>query len=340
MKFWLFAFVMFLFLLSDSHHSSRFTVSFWGPFDAMTTITAYAISQQHFDFLTDMAITRFTELSNYYDRFSESGRIVNIAVLNHMAGHGAMPIANEVFDLLAFAQNGAQRTENLVLPTFGTVTELWRKQIKRSQNGLGTPPESAALKKAAQWVSPTLMRLDKTNSTVTLLSPDVQLDLGAVAKGFATELVGRELIAAGLSRLAISSGGNIRVFSPPVGKRSWNIGVQNPDSAIMSDDDAVVTLSSAYFSVATSGDYQRFFWYNNKRYHHLIEPSTLYPAQYYRSVTVACQNAGEADLFSSALFLADWGKSTAIAEKEQIAALWIFLDGTVKMNARMEKFLQ
>lgn len=340
MKRWLFVLALILILFSDHKHSKRYTTTFWGPFDSMITISASAYSQQQFDFLTDIAISRFTELSRYYDRFSTPGTIVNIAVLNQMAGKGAVPVGKEVFELLKFGQMGAARTENLVSPTFGSVTELWRKRIKEAEKGEGTPPEEEALKQAAKSISPELMELDALNHTVSLHSPEVVLDIGAFAKGYATEIVGKELVSSGLSRLAISSGGNIRVFSPPQGKTGWLIGIQNPNEAIMGHSRSIETLLTHNLAVATSGDYQRYFIHEGVRYHHLISPQTLYPASYYRSVTVACYDAGMADLFSTALFLVEWEKSVQLAEKEGLAVLWIMPDGEIRINSQMEKLLK
>lgn len=340
MKRWLFVLIIFLNLLIRPERCGRYTVTFWGAFDAMITITANAESQQQFDVLTEAAIARFTELSRDYDRFSEPGTIVNLAALNLLAGQGEIPISKALFDLLSFAQQGAQRTDFLVMPTFGAVTELWRKQIADAQNGSGTPPDLQVLQQAARNTGPALLRLNKNTQSAALLSENILLDVGAVAKGYATELVGRELAAKGLTRLAISSGGNIRVFSPPVGKSCWRIGVQNPDTALLRDGSTLNTLFINDMAVATSGDYQRFFWYEEQRYHHIIDPKTLYPARYYRSVTVACSDAGEADLFSTALFLADWEESAALAARESLAALWVMPDGSVRTNARMNKLLK
>lgn len=340
MKRFLFILIMISILLIRPERSQRYTVTFWGSFDTMITITANAESRQQFDTLTEAAIARFTELSRDYDRFSEPGTIVNLAALNQLAGQGEVPISKALFDLLSFAQAGVEKTDFLVMPTFGAVTELWRKQIIDAQNGPGTPPGFKALQQAAKNTTPALLQLDSRNQSAALLSSGVLLDVGAVAKGYATELVGRELAAKGLTRLAISSGGNIRVFSPPVGKACWRIGVQNPDAALLGGGNTLGTLCINDMAVATSGDYQRFFWYQDQRYHHLIDPQTLYPARYYRSVTVACGDAGEADLFSTALFLADWPHSCAIAEREGLAALWVMPDGSIETNARMNKLLK
>lgn len=339
MKRWLFVLIIFLILITHPARRGRYTVTFWGAFDAMITITANAESQAQFDVLTEAAIARFTELGREYDRFSDPGAIVNLAALNLLAGQGEVPISKALFDLLSFAQQGACRTDFLVTPTYGAVTELWRQQIAGAQNGAAKPPEPQALRQAADYTAPTLLRLDQSAQSAALLSKNAVIDVGAMAKGYATELIGRELAAKGLTRLAISSGGNIRVFSPPVGRACWRIGVQNPDAVLLRDSEELGTLLINDMAVATSGDYQRFFWYEGERYHHLIDPKTRYPARHYRSVTVACGDAADADLFSTALFLADWEQSATLAQREQLAALWVMPDGSVRTNARMDALL-
>lgn len=340
MKRWLIVFVMILLLLTNHERYGRYSVTFWGAFDTMITITANAESQQKFDTLTEAAISRFTELSKYYDRFSESDTIVNIATLNRKAGRGKLKVSKELFDLLSFSQQGIKRTEYLVTPTFGPVTELWRKQIIDADYGKGAPPDKKILIEASKNTSPKLLKLNEETQTVELLFSNVVLDVGAFAKGYATEIVGKELVAAGLSRLAISSGGNIRVFLPPDGKLNWSIGVQDPNKSILNNSKSIGTLLAYDLAIATSGDYQRYFWYDGKRYHHLIDPVTLYPAQYFRSVTVACNDAGEADLFSTALFLVDYEKGKELAEKEKLAVLWVMPDGSVRTNERMSRILK
>ena len=340
MKRLLLVLIVFLSVVTRPERCGRYTVTFWDAFDTMITITANAESQAQFDVLTKAAIARFTELSDEYNRFLEPGAIVNLAALNRLAGQGEVPISKPLFELLSFACQGAERTDFLVLPTFGAVTELWRKPIVGAQNGSARPPEQGALRRAAAHTGYELLLLNKSAQSAALLSEAALLDVGAVAKGYATELVGRELAAKGLTRLAISSGGNVRVFSPPVGSAFWRIGVQNPDAALLGDGSTLGALLINDMAVATSGDYQRFFWYEGERDHHLREPKTLHPARYYRSVTVACRDAGEADLFSTALFVADWEQSAALAQRERLAALWVMPDGSVRTNARMEQLLK
>ncbi|MEG2174471.1 MAG: FAD:protein FMN transferase, partial [Oscillospiraceae bacterium] len=274
----------------------RYTVTFWGVFDTVIQITAESPSEEEFHHLTDAAMDRFTELSHIYDRFREYDGIVNLASLNIRGQTDAVVLPHELFDLLSYMLQGRDATGGVVDPAMGRVTDAWRQCILASSNDAPKDmPDPAALLRAANDAKGNVLALDHTAQTARL-SPGILLDVGAVAKGYATELVGRELTAAGLTRLAISSGGNVRVFAPPEGRLGWHIGVQNPNMPILGDAPSLANLLLSDLAVATSGDYQRFFWLNGQRIHHIINPKTLWPANHYRAVTVVAPDAAMADL--------------------------------------------
>lgn len=334
-----FAAVLLLWLISLGPRYERYTATFWGAFDTMFTITADAVSKQQFDAFINAAAFRFTELSLYYDRFSLNDDVVNFAYINENAFEQEIAVNESIMSLLLYGQRGYARTEGLVNPLFGAVTELWRVPIA-SASEFSAPPSDAKLSAANEDTSIELLKTDDKNGTVRLLSNGALLDVGAFAKGYATEVVGRELTEAGLSRVAISSGGNIRAFYPPHGKSGWKIGIQNPSDAIFGTQPSVAVIYADNIAVATSGGYQRYFVHEGKRYHHLIDPKTLYPAEYFLSVTVACESAADADLFSTALFVTDIKNGMRIAEREKLAVLWITNDGEVIYNSLMEKLLK
>ena len=186
--------------------------------------------------------------------------------------------------------------------------------------------------------------LEEDSGRVRLADPKALLDLGAVAKGYATERTARKLAAAGLSRFAISSGGNLCCGHPPDGKPVWEIGVQSPDRAILSQAPSLASLRIPSGAVSTSGDYQRFFWYeqDGKRHraHHIIDPATLHPGERCRSVTVVCSSAADADLFSTALFLLDQKTGEMLAERENLAVLWVLPDGGMQANDAMLRLME
>jgi len=326
--------VLVLYLISARPRLQRYTAAFWGSFDTVIVVTAYSASQRQFDVAFEAAVNSFSEADRYYDRFSYSEKIVNIAYINRHAAQSEIKVGDRLFSLLQYGKSGAERTGGLTDMTFGAVSSIWYDEVKKGD--FAQLPQYETLREAELYTGIEKVDLNEKGKTIRLHSPKVTIDAGAFAKGYAVEETARVLVGAGINRAAVSGGGNIKTLDPPDGKQSWNVGIQDPDASVMQKDGAVETIYINGMAVATSGDYQRYFIRNGKRYHHLIDPETLYPAEYFRSVTVACKSAADADLFSTALFLCDIERGKRLAEKERLAVLWVMPDGSVISNDRMQ----
>ncbi|MEG1850031.1 MAG: FAD:protein FMN transferase, partial [Oscillospiraceae bacterium] len=196
-----------------------------------------------------------------------------------------------------------------------------------------------ALRRAAQAGASGALLLDAKKQTAELTDAAMLLDVGAIAKGYATELLARELEQAGLLCFAVSSGGNIRAHGAPPGTAGWRIGIQNPDEALLGEAPSLAGVVIRDGAVATSGDYQRFFIKNGKRIHHLIDPATLWPADRCRAVTVVAADAALADLLSTALFVLGPDEGEPLARQCGAAAFWVLPDGAIRCNPAMEALL-
>jgi len=114
-------------------------------------------------------------------------------------------------------------------------------------------------------------------------------------------------------------GGNVRATGPKAKDTPWVVGVTDPN-------DPNAHLHTLYLnegSLVTSGDYQRYYAVEGKRYHHIIDPDTLYPSEYWSSVTIVCENSGLADALSTALFLMDQEDGQELLDKFGAEALWV-----------------
>ena len=334
-----FAFLIFaaLYLVSARPRLERHTAAFWGSFDTFFVITAYCESKQIFDAALMAAADSFSEMDKLYNRFEYSPEIVNIAYINRYAHEKETVMTNDLFSLLQYGIDGAKRTEGKVSPTFGAVSSVWYDEIKRGAEA--KPPNEKLLKDAADHISLDMIKLDENKKTIKLLSDKTILDAGAFAKGYAVEEVSHMLTEMGVNRAAISGGGNIKVIDPPDGRLYWEIGIQNPDGAIFENSKSEISLKIVNRAIATSGDYQRYFWHEGKRYHHLIDPETLYPADCFRSVTVVTKSAADADLFSTALFVSNLESGKHMAEREKLAVLWIKDKSEKECNNRMKMII-
>jgi FAD:protein FMN transferase len=165
---------------------------------------------------------------------------------------------------------------------------------------------------------------------VTKSHPKVRLDLGAVAKGYAVKRAVELLRAEGIRSALVDFGGDVFALGR-LGRRTWKVGVQDPRGTGVI---GVLILTDS--SVATSGDYERFFEQDGVRYHHLLDPATGEPARGLRSVTVLTPDAVLADAWSTAFFVRGPEWTAAYCEQHpELQALWVDAAGAVKASRGM-----
>ena len=175
--------------------------------------------------------------------------------------------------------------------------------------------------------------------------PALQLDLGAVAKGYAADLV-LPVLKEKMPSFLLSLGGNVYAGNPPLdGRANWNVGVQDPktDAAAIAagGTDILDILQVHDKTVVTSGDYWRDYLVNGEKYHHIIDPETLMPSRKMISVTIVCESSLLADYLSTTLFIlsrAEGEKVLAALAEEGIEAMWVEPDGTVYATPGMAAY--
>ena len=195
---------------------------------------------------------------------------------------------------------------------------------------------------AAAFTDSSKIIIDEQEGTIFLAERHMRLDVGAIAKGYATELVARELQAAGLESGQSAPGAMCAPSADQGWKQRplghWHI---DPDAPIFSNDRSIDIVYINDAAVVTSGDYQRYYYVGGRRYHHLIDPDTLMPANYYRALTVVTPDSGLADLLSTELFLSPYEESRALAESlEDVEVLWIMPDGEIRVTEGLNRMLR
>ena len=196
----------------------------------------------------------------------------------------------------------------------GTVTQIWKEIISAEQLPL---PEFEKLVQANIHTDVNKIRLHTNPYGVTLLDPDLRIDAGAIAKGWAADRLKEVLVSKGYENLIVNLGGNVVALGSKNGE-NWNVGIRNPDGG------TYITVGVRNTSVVTSGVYERGREIDGVLYHHIISPETLYPASNYSSVTVICESSAVADALSTALFVMsiDEGKELLL-KYPNVSAMWI-----------------
>ncbi len=325
----------------------KYSYEFIGTFDTMIQVMGYAKNIKQFEIMTKKSEAKFQELSKLFDIYNDYEGINNIKTINDMAGIAPVPVDQQIIDLIEFSKYWYKQTDGVVNIAMGPVLFIWHEYRNEGLNNSAQAklPGREELEAAAKNTDINKVKINNQEKTVYLEEIGMSLDVGAVAKGYAVELTANMLIDEGYTSFIISAGGNIKTVGKPRDgiREKWGIGLQNPDAnPYIPDSNPIDTVFiSDNRSVVSSGDYQRFYEVDGKRYHHIISRETLMPADYFRSVTVVAENSGTADFLSTAIFLLPYEQSRKLVDSiDGVEALWIMPDGDIKATENMQKTLK
>ena len=314
----------------------KFSAVYMDSFDTVISLIGFAKDEATFNAHSDLVHQTYIRMHKLFDTYNsyEDEGIVSIYTLNEKAAQAPVKVDPVTFDLLRLCKEKYEMTHGQVNIALGSVLSIWHNYREAGLNA----PESAALppmeelQASMAYTDLNDLVLDEENMTVFFADPNLKLDVGAVAKGYATELIGQMLLESEMPSFIISAGGNVRLGNPPLdGRKGWGVGIQDPDGAVLGLSDIVETLFIANTSVVTSGDYQRFYTVDGVNYHHLIDPDTLMPGTYYRAVSIITEDSGLSDMLSTAAFLMPYEESRAFIDSlEGVDAIWLFPDGSKK----------
>lgn len=318
-------------LSACTRKTEKFTDYSFEYFDTVTSVTGYAESKEDFDLVCREI---FDELATYHKLFTIYHRyegMENLCTVNELkdGAHRTVKVDPRIMDMLLFSKEMYEKTDGKVNIAMGSVLSVWHDY---REAGLDAPweaelPPTERLQEAALHTDINNLILDEENCTVTITDPQMTLDVGAIAKGYAVEMIARALESKGISGYVLNVGGNVRSIGLKPDGTKWTVGIENPE-----DDENVPYLEYLHIageSIVTSGSYQRYYTVDGKNYHHIIDPETLMPSEQYRSVSVICLDSGMGDALSTALFCMSLEEGTALINSlENVEAMWVFEDGT------------
>ncbi len=325
---------------------NRYSAQYFDLFDTVTVFTAYAADEEEFNRYAEDMHERMVRYHRLFDIYHDYKGINNLKTVNDNAGIAPVPVEEEILGLLEEAVGLCGQTGGAVNVAMGSVLSVWhdyREAALADPAQAQVPPEEL-LKEAAAHTEIGNLLIDRGASTVYLSDPEMSLDVGAVAKGYAAELVCEKLQEDGLTSFMLNVGGNVRTVGRKPGSASgsffgresagepWSVGIQNPDTD--STEAYLHTVKLADCSLVTSGTYQRYYEVDGVRYHHIIHPKLLMPWDRYASVTILCGDSGLADGLSTAVFNMELKDGLALIESmDGVEALWICPDGTEERSS-------
>ncbi len=290
--------------------------------DTFVTITVVSNSENSAGKAIDNAfseIERLEKLSNFFSSESEVSRI------NKNAGILEVKVSPDILDILDKALYVSEKTEGAFDVTIGPVISLYdfHKKIK---------PEESAVKKNLSLVNYRELIIDRNKSAAFLKKRGMLIDLGGISKGYAADKAVETLKRNGINSGLVSIAGDIKAFGLKPDGKLWRIGIRNPripstpplekvgttrnrEGKGGFSDDIMATIELSDMAISTSGDYERCFILDGKRYHHLLSPKTGYPAEGCQSVSVITKECAFTDAFATGIFILGPGKGLKVLEK-------------------------
>jgi FAD:protein FMN transferase len=276
--------------------------------DTLISITVYGKNQELLRKAVVAAYAEMRRIAELADSFPQPGtaawRSSDICRINDQAGKAPVRVDEETLAMLLLAQKYYRLSHGAFDVTVGPLMELWGFGGKNPHL-----PPSEQIRSALALVSSEDLIINERNHTAYLRKAAMKLDLGAIAKGYATEKAARVLVQHGIDKALIDAGGNIRVIGRNSRNSPWKIGIKDPRTS----DAIVAVLPLVDTSAVTSADYYRAFEERGKRYHHILDPRTGYPATHTISATVITKDAGLADILSTVFFVLPPDESLELA---------------------------
>lgn len=311
-------------------------------FDTVTTVTGYETTRKEFEEVSNRILNELNEYHKLFTVYDRYDGINNLCALNTVSDgvHPRLKVDQKIIDMLLFAKKTYEKTNGKVNIAMGSVLSIWHDYRER---GNADPvnasiPPAELLEEAAKHTDIANMIIDDENDMVFLADPKMLLDVGAIAKGFAVERIAEGLENDGISGYVINVGGNVRTIGARGDGKPWIVGIDNPDGS--DEEPYYTTLALEDLSLVTSGSYQRFYTVNGKSYNHIIDPYTLMPSDTYISVSVLCKSSAIADALSTALFSMSIEQGEQlIADLENVHAMWVFANGTIKYSSGFSHFI-
>lgn len=237
----------------------------------------------------------FLAIKQLEDRLTVNRAQSEVMSINHAAGKMAVRVSPVVFSLIKQAKAASLLKNSCFNVAIGPLVKLWK--IGFSGHAI---PDADKIIQALALTDPLRIILNEDDNSVFLESAGMEIDLGAIAKGYIADLIKALLYQQGIDDALINLGGNVFAIGRSLTQGAWSVGLQKPFSA---RDDLLGVINVVNKSVVTSGIYERFFTVNGQVYHHILNPETGYPLDNdLYSVTVISDHSIDGDIYTTLLY--------------------------------------
>lgn len=315
-------FILLMLMLLCGCGNKKYTTEYLDVFDTYSTLTIYTNNEKEFNNISKELHQKLTDLNKKFDIYNNYEGINNIKTINDNAGIKAIKVDKETLELIKAGKDAYTKTNKNVNIALGSVLKIWHNYRENAlNNNISALPTKEELAKASEHTDINSIVINETDSTVYISDKYTSIDVGAIAKGYVADYAADYLKSKGIKTALLNLGGNVIAINNG-DKESFKTGVISPDNT----EEYANTFDLSNQSAVSSGNYQRYYEYNGKKYHHIIDYKTLYPADYNKAVTIVADSSLEADMFSTALFILPYEEGKVIAEKNNIKAMWITSD--------------
>ncbi len=295
-------------------------------FDTYINIKIYTNNSKKANEALDEIDKIYSEYHKLTDRYNSYQGITNLYTINNnVLTDEYLEIDNKLSDLIEYGINMYKWSNGKVDISMGNVIDIWKGY---REAGISIP----TIEELEYVNYNNIDEIELKNNKIK--NNNLNIDLGSISKGYATKKVGEYLESIGLKKYLINAGGNV-LTGESYKKEKYKIGLENPNN--QSDIYKIIKVENE--AVVTSGGYLRYYEYNGTKYHHIIDPDTLFPANNMKSVTVITKDSAYADFLSTYLFLlsVEEGKKY-IDELDDVEAIWYLNDDTIVTSEGFSKY--
>jgi thiamine biosynthesis lipoprotein len=292
----------------------------------MGTIVEITLTGDDEETARKAALQAFQEIKRIEHLMSPWIESSDVSRINRAAGKEWAKVSVETLEVVGKAREVSELSEGGFDITVGPLVQLWRKAKER-----GIPPEMGDVKKTLNLVNFKNLVVNPEGK-ILLKKKGMEIDLGGIAKGYAVDKAFDLLISLGYKNLIVNAGGDLRVGGTKL-DQPWSIGIQHPRES----EKIIARISISDAAIATSGDYEKFFIHEGKRYHHILNPKDGFPAEGCQSVSMIYKEGMMADALATAVFVLGPEKGYSLCQRlEDVNCLIIDKAGKIILSPSLK----